>query len=75
MQTGLDRVCLGEKVTVTEVALPQVLESRLMDFGLVPGTEVSCQYRSPGGQVTAFRCRGAVVAMRTRDMGGIRVKR
>ena len=74
MQTSLDRVCVGKEVVVTSVALPETLQSRLLDFGLIPGTRVCCRYRSPGGQVTALGCRGAVIAMRTRDMRGIQVR-
>ena len=73
MQTGLDQVKLGKQVTVTEMTLERALQSRLRDFGLVPGTRVCCRYRSPGGQVTALECRGAVIALRTWDMAGIRV--
>ena len=74
MQTGLDRVGIGKQVTVTEIALDGALQRRLGDFGLVPGTRVCCRYRSPGRQVTALEFRGTVIALRTRDLAGIRVR-
>lgn len=70
---GLDQVKLGKRVTVKEIIMDESVKNRLRDFGLVPGTEVICRYRSPGGQVTALSFRSAVIAMRTRDLNKIRV--
>lgn len=74
MQTSLDQVCLGETVVVTDIDVPLALRRRLQDFGLVPGTKVECRYRHPGGNLIAVACRGAVFAMRTRDLRGIQVR-
>lgn len=74
MQTGLDQVRPGQGATVLKMEVQEALCSRLRDFGMVPGTQVHCCYRSPGGQVTALECRGAVIALRTRDLQKIRVR-
>ena len=37
---------------------------RLLDLGLVPGTLVTAELRAPGGDPTAYRVRGAVLALR-----------
>jgi DtxR family Mn-dependent transcriptional regulator len=37
---------------------------RLMDLGIVPGTFVEAELRSPGGDPTAYRIRGALIALR-----------
>lgn len=37
---------------------------RLMDLGLMPGTVVAAELRSPGGDPTAYRIRGALIALR-----------
>ncbi len=74
MQIGLDQVKLGVRAVVQQVETDPLLKSRLEDFGCVPGTAVYCRYRSPGGFVTALEVRGTVLAMRTRDMSGIRVR-
>jgi DtxR family Mn-dependent transcriptional regulator len=37
---------------------------RLLDLGLIPGTEVTAEIRSPGGDPTGYRIRGAVIALR-----------
>jgi DtxR family Mn-dependent transcriptional regulator len=37
---------------------------RLLDLGLVPGTVVEAELPSPGGDPTAYRVRGALIALR-----------
>ena len=37
---------------------------RLLDFGLVPGSEVMCEFSSPFGTPTAYSLRGSMVALR-----------
>ena len=74
METSLNRIRPGMRAVVTEMKVPGALESRLRDFGLVPGTAVVCRYRGPGGGVTALDVRGAVLALRTRDLVNIRVR-
>jgi ferrous iron transport protein A len=41
---------------------------RLLDLGLTPGTVVECEYPSPMGEPTAYRVRGALIALR-REQG------
>ena len=57
---------LGETAQVTGIsALCRGLERRrLLDLGIVPGTVVGAELRSPSGDPTAFRVRGALVALR-----------
>ncbi|MCU0787021.1 MAG: metal-dependent transcriptional regulator, partial [Verrucomicrobia bacterium] len=37
---------------------------RLLDLGFVPGTEVLAEMKSPGGDPTAYRVRGTLIALR-----------
>ena len=37
---------------------------RLMDLGILPGTLVEAEVTSPGGDPTAYRIRGALIALR-----------
>ena len=37
---------------------------RLMDLGIVPGTVIRAEMKSPGGDPTAYRIRGALIALR-----------
>ena len=70
----LDMLRPGTEAVGTKMDVEKALSARLRDFGFVPGTQVRCCYRSPGGQVTAVGCRGSVIALRTRDLKGIRVR-
>lgn len=69
----LDQIRPGGGAVIHSLQLRPTLEKRLKDFGMVPGTRVRCRYRSPGGQVTALECRGAVIALRTWELRNIQV--
>lgn len=56
--------CAGEVVTL-DISGPT--RRRLLDLGLVPGTRVAAVRRSPAGDPTAFRVRGALIALRAED--------
>jgi len=72
MEITLDRLAVGQIAVITQIDTEESLRIRLQCFGLIPGTQVRCRYRSPGGAVTALECRGSVIALRTRDMRRIR---
>ena len=74
MEISLDRLCVGQQGVVVDVETDSFLAERLRTFGMVPGTQVRCRCRCPGGSVTALEFRGTVVALRTRDMRAIRVR-
>lgn len=65
----------GERAEVTDLLCPPALQKRLKDLGMVPGTVVSCRYRSPNRDVTALELRRTVIALRTRDLQQIRARR
>jgi DtxR family Mn-dependent transcriptional regulator len=68
---------LGQSAEV--VALSPALRGRerrrLLDLGLLPGTRVTAELRSPAGDPTAYRIRGAVVALRAEQAKQVRVMR
>ena len=74
MEMELDCLRLGQQAVVTCVDTDDFLKARLRAFGMVPGTQVLCSYRTPDGSVTALEFRGTVIALRTRDMRKIRVR-
>ncbi len=74
MEVSMDKLPKLVPGVVTKITCKDALTKRLRDFGLVPGTVVMNRYRSPDGGVTAFECRGAVLALRTKDLKGVRVK-
>lgn len=75
MEISLDCLCPGQQGVVTRIDTNAQLKARLQAFGMIPGTNVCCGYRSPGGSITALEFRGTVVALRTRDMEKIRALR
>lgn len=46
---------------------------RLLDLGFVPGTEISVELVSPGGDPIAFRVRGTVIALRREQARHVRI--
>lgn len=75
MEFCLDQLCPGTWATVKDLNVSEELKQRLRDLGMIPGTKVCCRYRSPRGDVTALEFRGTVLALRTRDLRKIRVRR
>ena len=74
MEVSLDRLPQGIPAIVVHVGCKKELCCRLRDFGLVPGTEIITRYRRPDRGVTALEFRGTVIALRTRDLKGVRVE-
>ncbi len=62
----LASLSLGDKGVVAELspACRGLQRRRLMDLGIVPGTTIEAEMRSPGGDPTAYRIRGATIALR-----------
>lgn len=57
----------GERGMVRRIALDGEMRRRLQDIGLICGTPVECIGRSPLGDPSAYRIRGAVIALRASD--------
>lgn len=74
MELALSRLEPRHWATVIRMEVSGELEKRLKDYGMVPGTRVNLCYRSPRGDVSAVEFRGAVLALRTRDLDKIRVR-
>ena len=73
----LSALAVGESATVVGLS-PQLRgpgQRRMLDLGLVPGTIVSAEIRSPSGDPVGYRIRGAVIALRREQADQIRVER
>ena len=57
----------GKRGSVVALNNEGSIRQRLMDLGLVEGTEVECVGESPRGGMRAYRFRGAVIALRRCD--------
>ena len=71
----LDTLQPGQAGLVTEISpLSRGVERRrLLDLGIIPGTEVGVEMVNPGGDPTAYRIRGTVIALRSTQARLIRV--
>ena len=56
-----------------EDVLLKNIRRRLQDLGLVPGAVVECVAQSPLGTPSAYRIRGAVIALRKKDAQSVLV--
>lgn len=71
----LDTLLPGQAGLVTEISpLSRGVERRrLLDLGIIPGTEIGVELVNPGGDPTAYRIRGTVIALRSSQARLIRV--
>lgn len=67
----MNELSQGESGIVSELLATDAIRRRLQDLGLVRGTKVSCLHRSFGGSISAYRIRGAVIALRSEDARNI----
>ncbi len=67
----------GEKGRVLGIAKAcrGMQRRRLMDLGVVPGTEISVEMRSATGDPTAYLIRGASIALRKKQASHIQIER
>jgi len=68
---------LGEEGRVIRIA-PRIRGAerhRLMDLGILPGTVIEAELKSPSGDPTAYRVRGAVFALRSAQAEQIQITR
>lgn len=65
---------VGRKARVVELLVEGLTRRRLLDLGLLPGTEVGAVMRSPLGAPMAYDVRGSILALRPEDASKILVK-
>lgn len=67
----------GETGEVIELSLrlrgPE--RRRLMDLGLLPGTQITAEMSAPGGEPVAYRVRGALIALRREQANMIKISK
>lgn len=74
MESQPTLVCIpeGHSARVRSLQLTGTIRSRLLDIGLIPGTRVTCVQAGRG--IAAYRIRGAVIALRDCDAGGVLIQ-
>ena len=71
---SLAEIPLGHSATVREVAGPRAFRRRLLEMGLVPGTEVSVVTIAPLGDPLQIEVRGGQWSIRRAEAAQIRVE-
>ena len=73
----LSGLAVGESAEVVSLlpGLRSAERRRMMDLCLPPGTVVAAELRSPAGDPTGYRVRGAVIALRRDQADHIRIQR
>lgn len=61
----LDQLPVGRTARVTSLVSDGSTRRRMLDFGIIGGTEIQPLYRSPSGNPVAYLIRGAVIALRS----------
>lgn len=72
---SLNNICVGEKAIVTSLKSGDDIVRRLIDIGIISGTEIKCVGKSPLGDPYAYLIKGAVIALRKSDSDSIAVVR
>lgn len=57
----------GDTAVVAKLGALGNMRRRFLDIGLIEDTSIECVGRSPGGGLSAFLIRGAVIAIRDED--------
>ena len=71
----LNKLKAGEKCRVTAVGGEGELRIRLLDMGIIPGTEIEIVKYAPMGDPVQLRLRGYELTLRTSDASLIEVEK
>jgi DtxR family transcriptional regulator, Mn-dependent transcriptional regulator len=74
---SLSSLAVGETAVVSHLSpgCRGAERRRFMDLGILPGTTIAAEMRSPSGDPTAYRIRGAVIALRKEQANHIKINR
>ncbi|MGI6514431.1 MAG: FeoA family protein [Syntrophomonadales bacterium] len=63
----------GSAGCITSVEVGGLLRRRILDLGMIPGTQVRCVRKAPWGDPVALQVRGSIIALRAEDLKRIKV--
>ncbi|NLO48095.1 MAG: ferrous iron transport protein A [Clostridiales bacterium] len=61
----LNQLPIGKKANVRSMMFEGAARRRILDLGVINGTEIETLYKSPSGNPVAYLIRGAVIALRS----------
>ena len=70
----LDQLPLGQPAVIRTVGGEGMLRLRLLDMGVIPGTQITVQRRAPMGDPLELHLRGYVLTLRLEDARAVEVE-
>ncbi len=64
-EISLNKLPIGKKANVAMLMSDGATRRRMLDLGIIYGTEIKPLYQSPSGNPVAYLIRGAVIALRS----------
>lgn len=71
---ALSSLEVGKCGRVVKLESSGCMRRRMLDLGIIVGTEIQALYSSPWGDPTAYLIRGAVIAFRTEEASKILIE-
>ena len=69
----LDRLRKGQRAIIAHLKSRGLERRRLMDLGILPGTEIRVEMGNPLGDPNAYQVRGSVIALRNAQAQNIEI--
>ena len=73
MENTLDKLPLNHNAIIKSLNLTGTIRRRLLDLGLVKGTNITTVLISPSKGLKAFYVRGSIIALRDEDTSLIEI--
>lgn len=73
MKITLDKLPVNETGKILNLNINNGLKRRLLDLGLISGTQVKKLYKSPFNDPCAYLIKGSVIALRNKDTKNIHI--
>lgn len=70
---NLNQLLLNKSGKINKIECDEGIKRRLLDMGLVKGTEIMPILISPSGDPRAFLVRGTIIAIREEDAKNIKI--
>lgn len=71
---NLNQLPLNKSEKINKIECGEGIKRRLLDMGLVKGTEITPILISPSGDPRAFLVRGTIIAIREEDAKNIKIE-
>lgn len=74
MELPLSALAMGQSAYISRLEGEWAMARRLSQLGFTPGTRVECELIAPAGDPSAYRVRGALIALRSSDASQVFVR-